>query len=89
MQFAPALSPVITREQNFDFARELPEGLKSLEAISRNFYWSWQPDGVALFRDLDTELWDRCEQNPRVVLKEISGLTLWQRAANTDFVDRV
>lgn len=89
MQFAPALSPVISREQNFDFERELPEGLKCLEPISRNFYWSWHPDGVALFRDLDTELWDRCEQNPRVMLKEISGLTLWQRAANTEFVARV
>ncbi len=89
MHFAPALSPVISSEQNFDFVRELPENLKSLEPISRNFYWSWQPDGVALFRDLDTELWDRCEQNPRLMLKQISDLTLWQRAANNEFVERI
>ncbi len=89
MQFAPALSPVISREQNFDFARDLPEALRSLETISRNYYWSWQPEGAALFRDLDTELWDRCEQNPRVLLKTISGLTLWQRASSTEFVERV
>jgi starch phosphorylase len=88
-QFAPALSPVVTSQQNFDFVRKLPKSLEPLEPISRNFYWSWHSDGIALFRDLDTELWDRCEQNPRQMLKQISELTLWQRAASEDFVDRL
>ena len=46
---------------DFELERQLPEELKDLEAISRNFYWSWQPDGVALFRDLDPALWDKLQ----------------------------
>ena len=71
---------------DFEFSREIPPALSALDSISRNFYWSWQPDGAALFRDLDAELWDRCEQNPRLLLKEITNLRLWQRAADENYV---
>ncbi|MBK7393210.1 MAG: alpha-glucan family phosphorylase [Chloracidobacterium sp.] len=74
---------------DFEFNRSLPEPLAALDAISRNFYWSWQPDGTALFRDLDPELWDKCEQNPRVFLKKISGLRLYQRAADANYINRL
>src|SRR5436305_13853242 len=71
-----------TYRDDFEFHRELPEALKPLDRISRNFYWSWQPDGAALFRDLSPGLWQEVEQNPRVLLKKISDLRLWQRAAD-------
>ena len=74
---------------DFDLKRELPEQLRPLAEISANFYWSWQPDGVALFRDLEPSLWEKCEQNPRVLLKKISDLRLWQKAADADYVNRV
>ena len=74
---------------DFELRRELPENLRSLDAISANFYWSWQPDGMSLFRDLDPALWDKCEQNPRVFLKELSGLRLYQKAADTSYVERL
>ena len=74
---------------DFEFSREIPENLRALDAFSRNFYWSWQPEGVALFRDLDPKLWDRCEQNPHLLLKKISGLRLWQRSADTNYVARL
>ncbi|HRI04647.1 MAG TPA: alpha-glucan family phosphorylase [Pyrinomonadaceae bacterium] len=74
---------------DFEFNRSLPEPLAALDAISRNFYWSWQPEGTALFRDHDPELWDKCEQNPRVFLKKISGLRLYQRAADASYVKRL
>ena len=74
---------------DFELNRPLPENLKVLANISSNFYWSWQPEGAALFRDLDPALWDICEQNPRLLLKTISGLRLWQRSAEADYVERV
>ncbi|HTH51236.1 MAG TPA: alpha-glucan family phosphorylase, partial [Pyrinomonadaceae bacterium] len=74
---------------NFEFDRDLPEALKPLDAISRNFYWSWQPDGAALFRDLSPGLWTEVEQNPRVLLKRISYIRLWQRAADGAYVARL
>src|SRR5947208_15702441 len=75
--------------QDFEFYRDLPPNLASLDAIARNFYWSWQADGAALFRDLDPDLWNVCEQNPRVLLKRVSDLRLWQRAADADYVAKV
>lgn len=74
---------------DFEFNRSLPEPLNALDAISRNLYWSWQPEGTALFRDLDPELWDKCEQSPRVFLKKISGLRLYQRAADANYINRL
>ena len=74
---------------DFEFSREIPENLRSLEVISRNFYWSWQPEGVALFCELDPMLWDKCEQNPRLLLKKVSGLRLWQRSADANYVERL
>ena len=58
-----------TATTDFEFSREIPEKLAPLDSISRNFYWSWQPEGTALFRELDPDLWDKCEQNPRLLLK--------------------
>ena len=74
---------------DFELRRELPEDLGSLAAISANFYWSWQPEGTSLFRDLDPPLWDKCEQNPRVLLRQISELRLWQKAADDSYVERL
>ncbi len=74
---------------DFEFDRRLPEELKALAAISRNFYWSWQPEGIALFRDLDPALWEKCEQNPLLLLKKIKDIRLWQKAGDTAYVGRL
>lgn len=68
---------------------KLPGTLGALDRITQNFYWSWQPDGVALLRELSPDLWDRSEQNPRLLLKRISELRLWQNASDADYVRRV
>lgn len=75
--------------KDFEFKRELPPALQALDAISRNFYWSWQPEGAALFRDLDPALWEKVEQHPRALLKKIKGLRLWQKAADDAYVERL
>ncbi len=86
-----AVSPQLdlTFRTDFDLKRNLPENLKSLEAISANFYWSWQPEGTALFRDLDPALWDKYEQHPRALLRNVSELRLWQKATDAAYVDRL
>lgn len=71
---------------DFEFSTGLPPQLAALDEVSRNFYWSWHPEGTALFRDLDASLWERCEQNPRLFLKKIKRLRLWQRAADGDYI---
>ena len=67
----------------------LPQPLRPLERIAQNFYWSWDPDGVDLFRDLDPLLWDKVEEHPQKMLSDTSELLLWQRAADPDYVAKL
>ncbi|HEV2707898.1 MAG TPA: alpha-glucan family phosphorylase [Pyrinomonadaceae bacterium] len=69
--------------------RELPETLEALERLSRNYWWSWAADGVALFRDLDPELWEKCEHNPRRLLAETSEFNLMRMATEPLYIERV
>lgn len=89
MQPATGREPVSPVKTDLEFKPELPGNLKPLEAISRNFYWSWNPEGVELFRELDPRLWDKCEQNPRLLLKKINKLRLWQKSADSVYVERL
>ncbi|HEY2973072.1 MAG TPA: DUF3417 domain-containing protein, partial [Pyrinomonadaceae bacterium] len=50
----------------------LPAPLQALERISWNYWWSWSAEGAGVFRDLDTELWDEWEHNPRLLLEKAS-----------------
>lgn len=69
--------------------RSLPPTLQPLEPLAWNYWWSWAPDGVELFRDLDPGMWEQCERNPRALLAQASDLRLTQMAADPSFADRV
>jgi len=70
-------------------SRDLLPTLKALKDLSSNYWWSWAPDGSEVFRDLDSNLWQQCEQNPRLLLTQLSDLRLTQMAADPSFADRV
>ncbi len=74
---------------DFEITRDIPEILRPLISISANYYWSWQPEGTALFRDLDPSLWDTCEQNPRLFMKKVKRVRLWQRILDNNYVERL
>lgn len=70
-------------------SRILPPPLESLQPLSWNYWWSWAPDGNEVFRDLDPGLWQQCEQNPRLLLTQVSDLRLAQVAADPAYADRI
>ncbi len=78
-----------TFRTDFELTRELPEDLSALDTLSKNFYWSWQPEMAKLFREIDPQLWIECEQNPRALLRNVSDLRLWQLAADEEFIERL
>src|SRR4051812_50128484 len=67
----------------------LPETIAALARVSRNYWWSWNPDGHAVFRDLDQEVWDECEHNPRRLLKEVPRNSLFRMATDPAYADPV
>jgi len=51
-------------------------GLKNL---ARNFYWGWHPEVVAVFRDLDPELWREVNHNPITFLSRLAKNVLEEK----------
>ena len=89
MQSATGLQIETISKTDFYFNRQLPENLQFLDSLSWNFFWSWKPQGVRLFRELAPTLWEKYEQNPRVLLKNVSDLQLWQKANDADYVENL
>ena len=89
MQSAAGLEPEQESSNAFDYSRQLPENLTVLDELSRNFYWSWNPEGTEIFRELDPALWTKCEQNSRLLLKKVSELRLWQKSTDRSYVERL
>lgn len=74
---------------DFTLKRTLPATLAPLEEISRNFLWSWRPEGIELFRELAPGLWQACEQNPRIFLKNVSELRLEQKSHDANYLEKI
>ncbi|HVS82101.1 MAG TPA: alpha-glucan family phosphorylase [Pyrinomonadaceae bacterium] len=70
-------------------ARDLPPNLQPLERLAWNYWWSWAPDGAETFRDLDAEVWQRCQHNPRALLAHTSELRIAERAVDPSYAERV
>lgn len=75
-----------TFDQTASAALDLPS---ALERLSWNYWWSWTPDGSSVFRDLNQELWDECEHNPRRLLKGMSEFNLMRMATDPVYSARV
>ena len=67
----------------------LPAPLIPLKRLAWNYWWSWAADGASIFRDLDPEIWEECEQNPRQLLAKTSAYRLAEAATDPVYLDRV
>ncbi|MEK6279892.1 MAG: alpha-glucan family phosphorylase [Acidobacteriota bacterium] len=67
----------------------LPTPLQALEHLSWNYWWSWSLDGPGVFRDLDADLWQECEHNPRLLLSRVSEFRLAEMATDPVYLDRI
>ncbi len=69
--------------------KKLPAPLAPLERLAWNYWWSWAADGAAIFRDLDPEIWEECENNPRQLLAKTSAYRLAEAATDPRYLERV
>ena len=78
-------------EPTFESIKEgaMPESIAALERVSWNYWWSWNADGSSIFRDLDQEVWNECEHNPRRLLRDISQYNLMRMATDPVYIERV
>jgi glycogen phosphorylase len=76
-------------EKRAEQKQALPAPLAVLERLAWNYWWSWAPDGESIFRDLDPEIWEECEHNPRLLLAKTSAFRLAEAASDPVYLERV
>jgi len=67
----------------------LPLTLRPLAQLSWNYWWTWSVDGTSVFRDLDPDVWETCEHNPRQLLTRTAEYRLMQMATDPVYIERV
>ena len=60
-----------------------------LNDLARNLFWTWQPEVVAIFRDLDPVLWRTTNHNPVAFQAALSPEQLIRRAEETALESRI
>jgi len=58
-------------------------------ALARNLWWSWHPEVINLFRDLDPIRWRQLAHNPIALLSEFTPERLEARAAELVLYSRI
>lgn len=69
--------------------KNIPEKLSALDELSKNLWWSWNPDAVDLFESIDPKLWIKCEQNPILFLEKISFNRFQELDSDAVFVEKL
>ncbi|MEN9211665.1 MAG: alpha-glucan family phosphorylase, partial [Thermostichus sp. DG02_4_bins_136] len=64
----------------------LPEALMPLCEIARNYWWTWNPDHLTIFREMDPALWEKTSHNPVRMLEEVSYLRLAALATDVNYL---
>ena len=58
-------------------------------ALARNLWWSWHPEVVNLFRDLDPVRWRQLDHNPIALLTEMTPQQVAKRASEMVLYTRI
>ena len=70
-------------------ADKLTSGLKPLARVAYNFSWSWDPDGTAVFRDINPHRWMLSGENPIHFLNDLWPATQTAAERNPELLGRV
>ncbi len=63
--------------------------IEKLRELSRNLWWVWQPNVLALFRELDPTLWRQVDHNPVEFLKLVPPEQVVKRAGEMALDSRI
>ncbi|MEO1590903.1 MAG: alpha-glucan family phosphorylase [Cyanobacteria bacterium J06632_22] len=75
-----------TRQQ---LRAKLPAPLRSLAELAYNYWWSWTPERLSLFRVIAPDIWQQCQHNPVALLEGVTSERLWQLAENPHYLKRL
>ncbi|MCD8235938.1 MAG: alpha-glucan family phosphorylase [Prevotellaceae bacterium] len=67
----------------------IPEGLRPLDEIAYNLWWSWNNEATDLYNDLDPDLWKKVGQNPVLLLARMNYERLEELSKDKKVLERV
>ncbi len=73
----------------FEVSATLPAVLAGLERLSRNYWWSWDPEAMGLFADLSPHAWAATNHNPVGTLAQVFPEDLDEKAADPQFGEKL
>jgi len=83
----PSVAPTTSRSHFTDIS---PKALyDKCQALARNLWWSWHPEVVNLFRDLDPVRWRQLDHNPIALLAEMTPQQVTERASEMVLYTRI
>ncbi len=87
VQAASQIAPVVSEARTLD--RFIAPAQEKLWDLARNVWWSWDPECVSLFRDLNPKRWRELKQNPVALLNEIPLGEIERRASELVLHSRI
>ncbi len=64
----------------------MPSRISRLYELAYNLWWSWRPEARALYRNLDSDVWDHVGHNPVRFLSEVPPKRLEEAAQRDDYL---
>jgi starch phosphorylase len=74
--------------QVLEVTSPIPAALARLPELAANLFFSWHRPARALFQDLDPELWEQVDRNPRLMLRCLDQTRLERAASDPVYVER-
>jgi starch phosphorylase len=87
VQAASQVAPVVSEARALD--RFIAPAQEKLWELARNVWWSWDPECVSLFRELNPKRWRELNQNPVALLNEIPLGEIERRASELVLYSRI
>src|ERR1035437_2198210 len=87
VEAANEVAPVVSEARTLD--RFIGPAQERLWSLARNLWWSWDPDSVSLFHDLNPTRWRQLNQNPIAMLSEIPLEEIERRATELVLHSRI
>lgn len=74
---------------NFIIQKPLPSNLEKLLIIAKNYWWSWNINGIKLFEKIDRELFNSLKNNPISLLNTVNPERLRFLSEDLDYIKEV
>ena len=66
----------------------MPSRISRLYELAYNLWWSWHPEALVLYKEIDSNLWEEVGHNPVRFLTEVQPENLQQAASNASYMER-